>query len=134
VLNEIAALALVRGAAFLSVFDQPQRDALATVFLGLHADGVGLANIFWGLWLFPFGILVIKSRIMPRFLGVLLIINCFALVVVSLSALLLPNYLDVVSRFAIVPELGELWAMLWLLIKGARASPLEEAGAGGIAG
>jgi len=124
VLNEIAALTLMRGAGFLSVFAKPQRDALAMLFLGFHGDGVSLANIFWGLWLFPFGVLVMRSGFFPRILGVLLIINCFALVVVSLTSLLLPSYEDLVNRFAIIPELGELWMMAWLLIKGAKDQPL----------
>jgi hypothetical protein len=108
VLNEIVALRLLHGASFLSVFDKPQRYALAMLFLGLHGDGVTLANIFWGLWLFSFGVLVMISRFLPRILGVLLIINSFAFVVVSLTGLLLPAYLDVVNRFAIIPELGKL--------------------------
>lgn len=94
-------------------------------FLGLHGDGVSLAYVFWGLWLFPFGVLVMRSGFLPRILGVLLIIDCFALVVVSLTGLLLPTYLDVVNRFAIIPELGELRIVAWLLIKGAKDQPLE---------
>lgn len=57
-LNDIAALILVGGAKFLSVFDQPQRDALAYLFIRLHGQGLQVAAIFWGLWLFPFGMLV----------------------------------------------------------------------------
>src|SRR2546425_2201668 len=57
-LNDVAALLLVRGADFLSVFDKPQRDALAMLFLRLHHGGVVANEIFWGLWLFPFGLLV----------------------------------------------------------------------------
>lgn len=121
VFNEIVALTLLHGPSFLSVFDKPQRYALAMLFLGLHGDGVTLANTFWGLWLFPFGVLVMKSRFLPRILGVLLIIDGFALVVVSFTGLLLPAYLDVVNRFAIIPKLGELWTMAWLLIKGVKA-------------
>jgi hypothetical protein len=127
VLNDIVALTLLHGAKFLSVFDQPQRDALAMLFLGLHGDGINLANIFNGLWLVPFGILVMRSGFIPRILGILLIADCCALVAVSLTALLLPAYLDIVSRVAIIPELGELWMMAWLLIKGVREQPLPAA-------
>jgi hypothetical protein len=127
VLNDIVALRLLHGAKFLSVFDQPQRDALAMLFLGLHGDGINLANIFNGLWLVPFGILVMRSGFIPRILGILLIADCCALVAVSLTALLLPAYLDIVSRVAIIPELGELWMMAWLLIKGVREQPLPAA-------
>lgn len=129
VLNELVALTLLHGANFLALFDQAQREALAMLFLGLHGDGVGLANIFWGLWLFPFGALVIKSGFLPRFLGVWLILNGLALVAVSLTALLLPSYSDLVNRVAILPELGELATMAWLLIKGARIPALNKTSA-----
>src|SRR6266853_5763710 len=54
--GSVAALLLVRGADFLSVFDKPQRYALAMLFLRLHHGGVVANEIFWGLWLFPFGL------------------------------------------------------------------------------
>lgn len=125
VLTELAALTLLHGANPPAAFNQAQGGALAMLFLGLHGDGVNLANIFWGLWLFPFGILVMRSGFLPRILGILLIIDGFSLVAVSLTALLLPAYLDVVSRIAILPELGELWTMAWLLIKGVRVTHHE---------
>jgi Domain of unknown function (DUF4386) len=76
--NSIAALILVRGADYLSVFDKAQRDALARFFLNLRGGGFDVAGIFWGLWLFPLGMLVYRSRFLPRFLGVLLMIGTFA--------------------------------------------------------
>src|SRR5207245_9710061 len=60
-LNAIAALALVQGADFLSLFSQPQRDALAMLFLNVHGAGFDVAGIFWGLWLFSLGLLVYWS-------------------------------------------------------------------------
>jgi hypothetical protein len=127
VLNNIAALRLFRGAEFLTVFDKPQREALAMVFLGLHGQGLVINEIFWGLWLFPFGVLVMRSVFLPRILGVLLIVNCFAYLAASLTSLLLPEYASVISR-AILPALtGELWIALWLLIKGAKVQPLAAA-------
>jgi hypothetical protein len=127
VLNEIAALILVRGEGFLSAFAKPQRESLAMLFLRLHGQGFVINEIFWGLWLFPFGLLVMRSGFLPRILGLLLIVNCFAYVADSLTVLLLPSYSNVVSR-AISPALtGELWIMLWLLIKGAKVPSLASA-------
>lgn len=117
----------MHGATFLSVFDKRQRAALAMLFLGLHADGANVANIFWGLWLLPFGVLVIRSGFFPRILGLWRIADCFALVALSLTRLLLPAHLDVAKRVAIIPELGELWMMAWLLIKGIRVPPGDRA-------
>jgi len=125
VLNNIAALTLFRGADYLAVFDRPQRDALAMLFLGLHRQGLAVNNIFWGLWLLPFGLLVMRSRFLPRILGFLLIVNCFAYVAISFTSLLLPAYGNVVYRASMPALLGELWIMLWLLIKGAKVQALE---------
>src|SRR6266705_5906279 len=46
-LNSIAALVLVRGADFPSMFEKPQRDALAMLFLNLHHYGFVVAEMFW---------------------------------------------------------------------------------------
>jgi Domain of unknown function (DUF4386) len=127
VLNEIAAVILFRGADLLSVFEKRQLDALGMVFLGLHHHGFVVAAIFWGLWLLPFGVLVIRSGFFPRILGVLLIINGFAYLVGSFTSLLLPGYTSVVSRFTLLPEaVGELSMILWLLIKGAKVQPFVD--------
>src|SRR3989442_15727665 len=85
VLNDAAALTLVRGADFLSAFDKPQRDALARLFLHLHHQEVVAAEILWGLWLFPLAVLVYRSRFLPRFLGVWLIVNGFAYLAMSFT-------------------------------------------------
>ena len=76
-LNNIAALILFRGGDFLSVFDKPQLNALGYLFIRLHSQGIFINELFWGLWLFPFGLLVFRSRFLPRFIGVWLMINCF---------------------------------------------------------
>ena len=126
VLNDIAALILVSGADFLSVFDKGQLDALAYLFLRLHGQGFVVAQIFWGLWLFPFGILVIRSGFIPRFLGYLLFIAGFGYVASSFTSLLLPSYAHAVDQFAGILELGELLIIFWLLIWGAKDQPLAE--------
>jgi hypothetical protein len=126
-LNEIAALTLVRGTDYLSVFDQRQREALAMLFLDLHRYGYIVGWIF-GLWFFPFGVLVYRSSFLPRILGVLLIAAGVGYLADSLTPLLLPNYANIVGRFMSVPlTLGEPAMILWLLIRGAKDQPLEAA-------
>jgi hypothetical protein len=119
-LNAIAALVLVRGADFLSVLAKPQRDSLAMLFITLHGRGFGVAEIFWGLWLFPLALLVYRSRFLPRFLGVWLAIAGFAWVSLSLTGVLVPQYEDKVYTLAQPAFFGEIAFMLWLVIKGAK--------------
>jgi Domain of unknown function (DUF4386) len=119
-LNSIAALLLVRGADFLSIVEKSQREALAMLFLRLHNHGIGIAAIFWGLWLFPLGLLVYRSRFFPRILGILLMGNCFAYVVNSFTPLVWPQFADAVSRWVRPLTFGEMVFMFWLLIVGTR--------------
>jgi len=119
-LNSFAALVLVRGAEFLSIFDKPQRDALAMLFLNLHGRGFVVAEIFWGLWLFPLALLVYKSQFLPRFLGVWLALAGFAWVILSLISVLLPQYQDKVYAYSQPAIVGEIAFMSWLFIRGAK--------------
>jgi hypothetical protein len=120
VLNEIAALILVGSANFLSVFDKRQLDALAYLFLRLHGQGIIIASIFWGLWLFPFGTLVVRSGFIPRLLGILLFLAGVGYLVVSFNTLVLPQLPHVVGQLGGILELGELPIIFWLLIWGAK--------------
>jgi len=122
-----AALLLARGADFLSAFDKPQRDALAMLFLNLHHQ-LDLANeIFWGLWLLPFGLLVYRSRFLPRFLGVWLVIACFAWLAFSFTGLLSPQYESTAFKLTQPFALGEMATMLWLAIIGTKEQRLVAA-------
>jgi hypothetical protein len=121
VLNEIAALILVSGANFLAVFGKPQLDALAMFFVRLHGQGLQVAAIFWGLWLVPFGLLVMRCGFIPTALGVLIMIAGLGYVVDSFTSLILPHYTSTVGGVAGVLELGELPIIPWLLIWGAKA-------------
>jgi hypothetical protein len=121
--NQVATLTFVSGADFLAVFDKPQRDALAMLFLNLNQQGVLVSEIFWGLWLLPLGLLVFRSGFLPRFLGVWLFINGLAYIAISSTGLLLPQHLKVVFTIATPVLFGEVVFMLWLLIVGARVQP-----------
>jgi hypothetical protein len=120
-LNTVTAGILFRGADFLAVFDKAQRDALAMLFLRLHSQGHFINELFWGLWLFPFGLLVFRSGFLPRFIGVWLMADCFAWVVLCPMALFDAALYEATFRWAQPLLFGELAIMFWLLIKGAKA-------------
>jgi hypothetical protein len=126
VLSEIAALFLFNGAGLVPAFSAPQLDALGMMFLNLHSQGLYVVSVFWGLWLFPFGLLVYRSGFLPRLLGVLLVVNGFAYLGISAASLLFPAYSGHVSQVLALPEaLGELSTMIWLLAKGANPPGAE---------
>ena len=120
IVSDAAALTLVRGADFLSVFEKPQRDALAMLFLRLRDHQNTAAEILWGLWLFPLAILTYRSRFLPRFLGVWLTVNGFAYVLLSLTGELLPQYQNKLFLLSQPALFAEIAFMLWLVIRGAK--------------
>ncbi len=127
VLNNIAALMLVRGGDFLEIFDKPHRDALAMLFVRLHGQGNVINEMFWGLWLLPLAWLVYKSRFLPRFLGVWLALGGFAYVILCVTSILAPQYQGRLFSYFQPVFFGELAFMLWLLVKGAKVRPLAAA-------
>jgi hypothetical protein len=132
VLNDLAALTLARGPAFLSaVFARPQLDALVLFFLRLHNQGIILAQIFWGLWLFPFGIVAMRSGFIPRFVGISAIVAGSGYVIASSISLFLPA-LARWGELALVLGIGEL-AFFWMLIWGAKEPPPGHPGLSGSA-
>src|SRR5882762_8810366 len=114
------------GADLLSVVDKSRRDALFVLFVRLHHHQIVAAEILWGLWLFPMGALAYQSRFLPRFLGVWLIINGVAYVVLSVTGLFFPDYQNKVFILSQPALFGELAMMLWLVIKGANPPVLEQ--------
>jgi hypothetical protein len=124
-LDYVAAHWLLTGAPQAAGIAAPDQEALGMFFLRLHEQGVLAVEIFWGLWLLPFGTLILRSGMLPRALGVLLLVGGAAYVAHSLSSLLLggPRVL-LYERFTMVARgAAEFPVMLWLLLAGARAPP-----------
>ena len=124
-INDAAALLLPRGANFLSAIDKPQRDAFVMVFLRMHGQGILANQIFWGLWLFPFGLLVYRSGFLPRILGVGLMLNCFAYLATSVTGILWPHHEQRVSNWHFPLMFGELAVMLCSSLWGAKVKHLR---------
>ena len=121
--NELTALTLLRGGDYLATVDKSQLDIWAMVFLRRYSQGLVINELFWGLWLLPFGVLVWRSGFLPKILGAFLIVNAFAYPALTFTALLAPDYSSVVSRFATPAMFGEMVIMLWLLIMGIKVPP-----------
>lgn len=116
----ITSLMLFKG-EILKTFELSQRQDLAMLFFKMNDYATITLEMFWGLWLFPFGQLVYKSGFIPRILGVFLILNGIAYVIHCFTHLLLPNYQALVFQIATpIWTLGEISIMLWLLIKGVK--------------
>lgn len=97
---------------------------LTMALVRLHGNGIVVSEVFWGLWLFPFAVLIIRSGFIPKIFGVLLIVNGCAYIIASATTMLLPAYSATVNSWMMIPETGELWIMLWLIVKGISVRPI----------
>ncbi len=110
-----AVLLILNGPDFLASFSVAQVQSIAALFIDLHAHGIMVAQVFWGLWLFPMGYLVYKSGYLPRIIGILLIVGGFGYLTDSFIFFFVPDFAIILSSFTF---LGEVLLPLWLVIKG----------------
>lgn len=93
--------------------------------LSTYRNGQLMAQIFWGLWLLPFGLLVYRSGFLPKVLGVVLMMGCAGYVTHFVATLLLPGYPDMaIVRWIRMPAgIGEMGIAVWLAVRGAGRTP-----------
>ena len=116
----ITSLMIFKG-EILKTFELSQRQDLAMLFLKINDFGALTLEMFWGLWLLPFGLLVYRSGFIPRIFGILLFIAGIAYMMDSFIALLLPRYSAFVNQpTLLLVAIGEFSITLWFLIKGVK--------------
>lgn len=128
----ISALLLVDGPSGMQGYSAAQMEGAAYLSIDLYGTGFVTAQLFFGTWLFPLGYLVYKSHFLPRLLGILLILDGFAVLFWFLQALLLPAYPAISYPAFALSFVAEVALALWLLIKGVatKAVAMVEPGAG----
>lgn len=130
----MAPLLLPSGADDRSPFTKSQLDALALGFIRLGASTSVILTMIWGLWLFPFGTLTIKSGWFPKLLGYLLYASGAGYTITCAVQIAFPDGFRAISAFVRPLAFGELVVVLWLAIVGAKVRPGEvQAGATGAA-
>jgi hypothetical protein len=128
-LNHFGALLVLSQADFLNVFNAGQRNALAFIFLRLaNSTGQGLLEIFWAPYYASFGLLILKTRFLPKIFGILLILMGIGFAINVFQKFLFPQFYPAVfTQFAMLAgALGGIPTMFWLLIKGAKVHPLDD--------
>jgi hypothetical protein len=122
-LNLFFVLQLLSGADYLTVFGAKQLHALVLLFLEGHRIGYALGLVFFGFSLFVLGYLIHKSGYIPGILGIMLMLASLGYLIDSFANVLLANYENYKTIFALVvftpAFIAELSLCLWLLIKGS---------------
>lgn len=119
--NKLDVLTLLSNASYLSTLDPDYVQAQVMLKLRSYNNGIGIAQVFWGLWLLPFGYLAFKSNHIPKILGLALMIGCFGWLAFFFGYVIcpdtyIPSYVRKPAAF------GEILTGLWLLVMGARES------------
>ena len=112
----ISALLQGDSAAHMQAYSASQLEGLAHLSINVYKTGFVTAQLFFGTWLFPLGYLVYRSRFLPRFLGVLLMLDGIGVMIWFLQALLLPTHPTIRYPGLVVSLIAEVGLALWLLI------------------
>jgi hypothetical protein len=128
--SHLALLPLVHNTGPWIAVSAAERNAQISLSLSSYQNGLLVTELFMGLWLFPFGVLILKSGFLPPFLGVLLFLAGLAYAVEAVTWLLIPAYGAAIGKVASPLRALELVIPLWLLIVGAKDRPLEPVSAG----
>lgn len=118
---QVGALIITNTEYYMTVFSESQINAVAMLFLDLHKHGEMIASVFWGLWLFPLGMLIIKSNVMPKSLGILMIGAGISYILSVFIFFFDPNTLVVLKPFfSVIETTAEVTFIIWLLVIGVR--------------
>jgi hypothetical protein len=114
-LLHLAPLVILGGEHYLGVLKLEQLQALALMCLELRAQASSIYMVFFGFYCLLIGYLIVRSRFLPRILGVFMAIASLAY-----QTFLSPPLASYLFPYVVAPAgtLGELSLILWLLVIG----------------
>lgn len=120
--NKLSVLTIIEGVGYLKVYKAEELQAQVMMLLKNYNNGILIVQIFWGLWLYPFGYLVYKSGFLPKILGIFLMLGCLGYVLNVFGRLMIPEFSSYpISGYITLPaSIGEIGICLWLLIVGVK--------------
>jgi hypothetical protein len=123
-LNEVFQFESVRVAtdsSYAVAFGAAGSSSMVLLLLEIHHYGFLIAQIFFGLWLVPFGYLAYKSAMFPKALGVALIVGGACYLVGLLAVFLVPDSGEKINTFVTIPSaIAEISMLGYLLVKGVK--------------
>ncbi len=117
-LNQFAAVQLLSGADYLSVYTTDQLHAQVMFRLDLYEYGYNIAAIMsFGPWLLPAGYLLYTSGYYHKLLGVFALIGGLGILFEGLRFFLLPDNEGISDPAAVAAVIGEFVVCGWLIIQ-----------------
>jgi hypothetical protein len=120
ILNKFSVLTLINNLEYAQKLGKTEFQTQIMLYLENYNNGIEISQIFWGLWLLPFGYLVYKSGFLPKILGVFLMAGCFGYLITFFGGFLHSDFnKTIISDIVGFPApIGEIGICLWLLIMG----------------
>lgn len=125
--SKLSVLTIIDAADYLKIYKTEELQAQVMLLLKNYNNGILIVQIFWGLWLYPFGYLVYKSNFLPKVLGVFLMLGCLGYVINVFGRITIPQFSSyAISSYITLPaSIGEIGICLWLLIVGVRSKSIN---------
>jgi len=124
-LNQISPLLILSNNTYLKTFQPNQLAALSQLSLNIQGVGYAIGLVFFGIYCLIVGYVIFKSKMVPKFLGILYIISGLGYLINSFTMLLSKGFANPLFTYVAIPIfIGELSFCLWLLIKGVDNSKI----------
>ena len=118
----VAVIRISFGDAAIYNLTESQQASQVMLYFTQFNDTWLIGLIFFGIHLIAIGYLLLKSKLAPRFIPILLCIAGIGYMIDSTAGLLIPNYGDMEMLSAIIVIIpgvvGELAFTVWLLVRG----------------
>ncbi len=124
---QFEALRVATDSTYAAAFGTAGSNALVLLLLDTQHYGTLIAQVFFGLWLVPLGVLACKSGLFAKWLAVVLVVGGVCYLVDLLAAFLLPALAQKVHAFIVIPSaIAEISMVLYLLVVGVKTGkPVE---------
>ncbi len=125
--HQLGALVVATDSTYPTAFGVQGSETLVLLLLELQHNGYLIAQIFFGLWLFPLGLLTYRSRMFPRLLAVLLMIASVGYLLDVALQFLAPGFAAAINPMLVTLfSVSEGAMLIFLLVWGVRTVPTSE--------
>lgn len=139
IFNFVSVLQLLSKDIYLGALETSQLNAQVMLLIDAFKNGWMIGLVFFGVHLLLIGYLAFKSRFIPAFLGILVMLAGLGYLIDNSAKILLANYAEYETVFilivAVPGAIGELALAIWLLTRGKKIpeiKPLKPSYEGGV--
>ena len=123
ILNQFVPLSMLSASALPGAFTDGQIQSLAMLSYNTSYHGYMIGQVFFALWVLPLGVLIYRSKFIPKAFGILFIIEVICGLLSVLVHFLVPDR-SIEDALLLPGTIAEFAFMFWLLIRGLNKSKL----------